>query len=123
MVIALYLAAALIVAVGLAHSYLGERYLLRRLFRRADLPKLFGDVAFTKNTLRFAWHITSIAWFGLAAIVVQMAHPPTAPATTGLIVGICFLVQFAIALLGSRGKHLAWIAFLAVGVLVIGATL
>ena len=39
---ALYLAAFLFFALGLGHSILGERYILIRLFRRQDLPKLFG---------------------------------------------------------------------------------
>jgi hypothetical protein len=45
----------LIVAVAIAHSYLGERYILIRVFRHADLPKLFGNAEFTCRTLRFAW--------------------------------------------------------------------
>ena len=52
---ALYFAAFLVVAVGIAHSYLGERYILIRLFRHEDLPKLFGSTEFTILTLRFAW--------------------------------------------------------------------
>jgi hypothetical protein len=92
--------AALVLAVLLAaaHSYLGERYILVRLFRRADLPKLFGGTEFTTRTLRFAWHLTSVAWIGLAAATF---------ATSGLA-----------ALVGSRGRHLAWIAFLAIAALV-----
>lgn len=50
----LYLAAFLAAALGLAHSLLGERYILIRLFRRENLPKLFGSTAFTQRTLRFA---------------------------------------------------------------------
>jgi len=35
----LYLAAFLVAALGIAHSVLGERYILVRLFRRDNLPK------------------------------------------------------------------------------------
>jgi len=58
----LFLAAALALLLAAAHSYLGERYILIRLLRRTDLPRLFGGVEFTKQTLRFAWHLTSVAW-------------------------------------------------------------
>jgi hypothetical protein len=51
---------------GLAHSVLGERYVLMRLFRRTDLPKLFRGAELTIRTLRFAWHLTTIAWQGAA---------------------------------------------------------
>lgn len=40
----LYLAAGLVVALGAAHSVLGERYILTRLFRRSDLPRLLCPV-------------------------------------------------------------------------------
>ena len=63
-----------------AHSYLGERYIMVRLLRRDDLPKLFGGVDFTKRTLRFAWHLTSIAWVGLAWLALL------------IICGFCLLV-------------------------------
>lgn len=39
----LYIAAFLTVAIGIAHSYLGEHYILIRLFRRDNLPKLFDS--------------------------------------------------------------------------------
>ena len=119
---ALYFAAFLIVAVGVAHSYLGERYILIRLFRRQDLPKLFGSAEFTTRTLRFAWHLSSVAWFGFAAILVLLAHPPTTPGTIGLVIGFTFLVHSAVALAGSRGRHLSWPVFLAIGIIAIYAT-
>ncbi len=118
----LYIAASLIVAVGVAHSYLGERYILVRLFRRGDLPKLFGGTEFTRRTLRFAWHITSIAWLGLAAVLVVLAHPPASAGTLGLVVGCTFLGHGVVALVGSRGRHLSWPVFLAIGFLAICAT-
>lgn len=118
----LYLAAFLILAVSVAHSYLGERYILMRLFRRSDLPKLFGSSEFTVGTLRFAWHLTSIAWMGLAAVLIALAHPPHSAASLGLIVGVTFLLHGLVALLASRGKHLSWIVFLVIGALAIWAT-
>lgn len=122
MEIALYFAAFLAISVGIAHSYLGERYILIRLFRRDDLPKLFGNSDFTKRTLRFAWHVTSVAWWGFAAIIFLLAGPSFSPSSVGLVIGCTFLVHFAIALLGSKGKHLSWIIFLAISVITIYAT-
>jgi len=118
----LYIAALLIAVIGLAHSYLGERYILIRLFRRNDLPKLFGSSEFTVRTLRFAWHITSVAWLGLAAILVLLAHPPVTAAGIGMAVGLTFLAHSAIAFGGSRGRHYSWIVFLAIGAIAIYAT-
>ena len=118
----LYLAALLLVAISIVHSYLGERYILIRLFKRDNLPKLFGSTEFTAQTLRFAWHLTSVAWFGFAAILVCVANPAIEPKTIGQIIGITFLAHFLIALVGSRGRHLSWPVFLIIGILAIYAT-
>ena len=122
MEISLYSAAFLAIAIGVAHSYLGENYILVRLFRRDDLPKLFGSSEFTVRTLRFAWHLTTIAWWGFAAILIVLANQPVDSSTIGLVIGCTFLVHFAIALVGSRGRHLSWLIFLSIGILTIYAT-
>jgi len=122
MQVALYLAAALTVAVGAAHSWLGERYILLPLFRRPDLPKLFGGTEFTIRVLRFAWHLTSVAWCGFAVILVQLAHRPPTTVALGATIGGIFLVHAAVVLFGSRGRHLAWPVFLAIGLISLYAT-
>ena len=122
MAIHLYLAAILVIGIGIAHSYLGERYILMRLFRRGDLPKLFGSDDFTVRTLRLAWHLTTVAWWGFAAILILLANPPVDASAVGFVIGTTFVLHFAIAIYGSRGKHLSWLVFLAIGVLTIFAT-
>ncbi len=112
---ALYFAALLATATGVAHSLLGERYILTRLARREDLPRIMGSAEFTMQTLRFAWHVTSIAWWGFAAILVQLAHPPLTVRGIGLAIGLTFIAHFLVALFASRGRHLSWIAFLLIG--------
>jgi len=107
-------AAMLVIAVGVAHSWLGERYLIRRLLRRTDLPELFGDDSFTRQTVRFGWHLTTIAWFGLAAVLVLLSG-----ALGGLRAGDAvvfaiaqtFVLSAALALLVTRGRHLSWVVF------------
>ncbi len=112
----LVIAAALLFALGTAHSYLGERHILTRLFRRTDLPKLFGSDLFTRRTLRFAWHITTIAWwgFGLLLLAAARSDEPLSRTTLGAIVGGTFLVSGLVALVASRGRHLSWPVFLAI---------
>lgn len=103
-------AVILIVLVGMAHSFLGERYILTRLFRRS-LPELFGSDEFTKKTLRFAWHITTVAWLGFAAILWQIhGDQVSRPNLLGAI-GAVFGMSAIIALVASRGRHLSWVVF------------
>ena len=109
------LAAALAVALGVAHSFLGEKYILIRLFRRSDLPKLFGGTEFTIRTLRFAWHLTSVAWWGAAALLFLLAQGPLSSAAVSGVLAAVFLASAAITFIASRGRHLAWPVFLAIG--------
>jgi hypothetical protein len=109
-------AAALAICVGLAHSYLGERYILIRLFRRTPLPPLFGSDVFTRRTIRFAWHLTSVAWWGAAVLFWALGR---GDAALGLrVLSGTFLVTALITAAGSRGRHLAWPVFLAIAVAV-----
>lgn len=111
----LYVAAFLAFAIGIAHSVLGERYILIRLFRRENLPKLFGGTTFTKQTLRFAWHITTIAFWGFGAIMILLAQPSFSVPGLSMILAITFLSIGLTALIASRGRHLSWIVFLFIG--------
>src|SRR5436305_13858267 len=109
------LAAALALGLGVAHSFLGEKYILIRLFRRSDLPKLFGGTEFTIRTLRFAWHLTSVAWWGAAALLFLLARGPVSSSAVSAVVAAVFLVSAGITFFASRGRHLAWPVFLAIG--------
>lgn len=110
-------AAILLILIGFIHSYLGERFILIRLFKKNNLPKLFGDDSFTKKTLRFAWHLTSIAWFGFAAILIYLSMPEVInqeiidQKIILLIIATVFLIHTLIAFIFSNGKHLSWIPF------------
>jgi len=106
-------AAAIAFFIGIVHSILGERYILIRLFRRNNLPKLFGSDWFTKRTIRFAWHLTTIAWWGYGALLLS---PMNRNAVLTIVAGV-FLVHGILTFAGSHGRHLAWIAFFAIALL------
>lgn len=110
-------AALLMFATGLAHSYLGERYLLMRLFRRDDLPRLFGGTRFTTGTLRFVWHLLTVVWWGIAVLTLRASGQAL---DSRNVLGVFSTVALASAVLPfvlTRGKHLSWIVFLVIGVL------
>lgn len=103
----LIIAMMLLALCGLVHSILGEKYILIRLFKRDNLPHLFGSDQFTKGTLRFAWHITSLAWFGFAALLMLM--PESVPLL--LTVSIVFALSGVFSAYYTKGKHLSWLVF------------
>ena len=110
----LLIAAVLTFAVGVAHSVLGEKLLLIRLFRRPDLPTLAGSATFAARTLRFAWHITTVAWWGFGAMLVLASRDALTPDNALIALAVTMLVTAAMILFASRGKHLAWPVFAAI---------
>jgi len=117
--ILLIIGAILVVLIGAAHSYLGEQYILVRLFRRSDLPQLFGSDIFTKQTLRFAWHLTTIAWIGLASIVLIGVVVPSSEQLSAILkaISITFFISSFVTLVASKGRHFAWVVFLSISFL------
>jgi len=88
-----------------------------RVFRRCELPKVMGSADFTRRVLRFGWHVASIAWLGLAAVLVATVQPGISMGAVGAVVGATFFAHFLVALIASRGKHLSWIFFLGIALL------
>jgi hypothetical protein len=83
---------------------------------------VLGSEALTRRTLRFAWHLTTLAWFGFAALFVLLAEGTVSRAQLGVVAVTRFLLHAVVALVASRGRHFAWPVFLAISVLVLLAT-
>lgn len=115
----LLMAALLIFATGCAHSYLGERYILMRLLKRDGLPKLFGGTEFTAGTLRFAWHITTVAWWAMALLLYMASRGPLSSALVLQVIAGAAVASAALPLFFTKGRHLSWVVFLLVAALVL----
>jgi hypothetical protein len=104
-------AAFLAIFLGFMHSYLGERYILTRLFKR-ELPKLLGSDWFTKRVLRFAWHLTTVAWWGFAGILFILSNPGEhIQKKILMVIAVVFLVSGLFSATFTKGKHISWIFF------------
>ena len=113
----LVIATLLLIFIGFVHSYLGERFILIRLFKR-ELPELFGSDLFTKQVLRFAWHLTTVAWFGFAAILLSLYFEPLVlPKMLLLITALVFSVSGAMSFGFTKGKHYSYIVFWSVSII------
>ncbi len=102
----MWTATTLLLSVALAHSVLGERFLLRPLIASAQwslpaLPRWYAN-----RLVRFAWHLTTIAWMGLAAVLVGVP-------VTYVFATVC--LGSAVLILGMLPGHVAWPALLAAG--------
>jgi hypothetical protein len=86
-----------------------------RLFRRDNLPQLFGGTAFTIGTLRCAWHLTTVAWWGLGYIVWMAGQQSLDAAHALRAVAVVALISVVFPIYFTRGRHLVWIVFFVVG--------
>ncbi|MBN1399183.1 MAG: hypothetical protein JXA06_14200 [Bacteroidetes bacterium] len=109
--------ACLFILLGIIHSYLGERFILVPLIKRGHLPKIFNSELLTARTLRFAWHLTTVAWFAFAVILFFL-DKLTPCEIIAKIIAIAAFISFIISLVIARGRHFSWIIFLAVSILI-----
>ena len=105
--------------IGIVHSVLGEKLVLRPLFERGEVPKLLGSTAFAHRTLRFTWHLTTVLLVGIGAVVVDLSRlPPDSTSTCVLqVLTATFAVCSLVSLVGARSKHFSWWVFLIIAVL------
>lgn len=114
----LAIAAGLAILGGIIHSVLGERLILGRLSAEA-LPGVLGSTQFTERILRLMWHAISIAWWGLAGVLLVLASLPDIDATAeriATVIALTFLASSVYAFVQTRGKHFSWGLFLAIAV-------
>lgn len=89
-----------------AHSILGESDILRPLFA-AEWKMTKTPRWATEKILRFAWHLTSLAWLALGLAILDVPLLP--------VLAVMSLASAALIFAMLRG-HLAWPLFLLAGV-------
>ena len=101
MTVAQILVAGSFLFLAIAHSALGEGAILRPLFATewsTPMPRWAHE-----RILRFAWHLTSMAWIGISALVLDAPLLETIA-----VLAFCSALVVFVTLPG----HLAWPIFL-----------
>lgn len=104
----MWTAAIILIAIGAAHSVLGERVVLRPLLANPDWRIRVFPRGQSDRLLRLCWHLTTVAWWGMAAVLMG-APVVLAFAAISLSAGVAFLWVLP--------GHLSWPFFLAAGLL------
>jgi hypothetical protein len=112
----LAIAALLSATLAFAHSWLGERLILQPILGLQDLPRLRGSRRGMQKIVRFAWHLTSLYFLAIAAILFYYSRG-TIDATVIRVIAITNFLSAILTAAVSRGRHYAWIVFLAIGIL------
>lgn len=116
---ALIVAATLVISIGLVHSILGEKRLIGPLLLPGKRRGMLEKSEFARQVLRFAWHLTTLAWFGFGATLAGLALRPL----TGqgrmvlMIVALTLFATGLLTLVATRGRHLAWPVFFSIAAL------
>ncbi len=107
-------AAILTVFIGVVHSWLGERRLIGPLLSLEHRSGMLASSIFARNILRFAWHLTTLTWWGIAAILVALSLSPLDETGRAIlvIVAVTFGLLGTVTFVAGSGRHLAWIVFL-----------
>ena len=115
----LVFAAILTFAIGMVHSWLGEVRLIGPLTAPGSREGMLAKSAFARQVLRFAWHLTTVAWWGIALILIALALKPQEGFgdVILLIISATFFVTGLVTLVTSRRRHLAWPVFFAISIL------
>jgi len=115
----LLVAGLLSALIGIAHSMLGEKLVLRPLFERGEVPKLLGSTAFAHRTLRFTWHLTTVLLLGIGTVVLALSLSPLDSRSAWIlqVLAATFALCSLLSLIGARAKHFSWWVFLIIAAL------
>jgi hypothetical protein len=113
--------AVLLLGAALAHSLVGEKVVLLRLYRRggerAEVGRRTADDASTRRAVRLAWHSLSVTLVGFAMLLLTSGIDHRAVdqgwnALAPVIAATCAALT-VLSLLISRGRHVGWMWYAA----------
>lgn len=117
--ILLTIAAAMTFLIGFGHSWLGEKILIGPLLDPEKRQGMLAKDRFARQVIRFGWHATSIAWWGLGAVVFILSRGPISETGHTILLALTgtFLATGLGILISTRGRHFAWLVFLIIAAL------
>lgn len=114
------IAAAIFIFGAVVHSVAGEKLLITPLLKR-DLPPFLGSVTLARRTLRMAWHLTTVVWLGMAALLLMLANPLVDLRNlVPIVLAVVCIAMAALSLAVTRGTHfLSWVGSLVAAALIL----
>lgn len=109
----LYFLAAAVASflLGFAHSIIGEVLIFRTDIWVRESAALGAR---RSAALRSTWHLLTLFGWALAGLFVWMATSNASVAVLGVPIAVFFCVCSIFWLIGTRGRHPAWVVFAAI---------
>lgn len=116
-----------VLLLGIAHTVIGEKLIFRRLRdagrRDAIVPTHGGDVLLERHVriLWATWHVATALGWGIAGVLLWLAHTPATEATrlVAFAIVVTLLDSAGLVFFGTHGRHPGWIGFLGAAILVL----
>lgn len=104
----LYILAALLAFTAtVAHSWLGEKFVIGPLLASQPLPGVLKP-AINRRLVRAVWHLPSAIWAVIGLYVLWAALAGAIAAETAIALGAVFAVSGIANLAAVRRLHFAW---------------
>jgi len=120
-----YLAAAGTLAffVGLIHSFLGEKFIFRRMRTGTIIPTNGGKVIGEGHVriIWASWHIVTLFGWLIAATLIWFAASPDKMQNQGVVlsaIASTILASALLVLIATKARHPGWVGLLGVATLV-----
>lgn len=110
----LMLAGALIAAIGVIHSFLGEKLIFSRLRAGQFVPTMVV-APLTERHIRIVWatwHVVSLLGFSLSALLFWLSLPisgVTIGISLKLMLGMPILLSGILVMWATKGRHPGWV--------------
>jgi hypothetical protein len=119
----MFAAAVLIFIIGIIHSALGEFLIFRHLRNKSLVPAIEA-LPLRERHIRIlwaSWHLATVFGWAIGFVLLKIASPSVGQSLEVIVrnAAVCaFLGGSFLVLIGTKGRHPGWIAFLTAAALV-----
>lgn len=117
-------AGILAIAVGLAHSVLGEVLIFNRMRDKGVIPTAGAPLLRERHVriLWVSWHLVTVFGCAIGAILLRLSHSFSESNLQLFVentIVVSMLVSALLVLVGTKGMHPGWLGLLGVAVLIV----
>lgn len=107
------ISAIILFIVSLTHSILGEKRTIGPLINSDVFDSIYKDKRINwRKKLRRAWHLTTLAWWSIGVVIIDLARTNTPSRLSVNAIAIPLAIIGLSGIISSKGKHPSGLLFL-----------